>query len=58
MKVFVVLLAPLYFEIGGAVQKVSVGVVRWDTFLDMVSIDDTFRMFTRRFLVCFVGGSH
>ena len=36
-------------------RKLSVGVVRRETFFDMVSINDTFRQFTSRFLVCFVG---
>ena len=34
--IFVVLLLPLYFEGGGAVRKLSVGVVRRETFFDMV----------------------
>ena len=54
---FVVLLVPLFFESGGAVRILSVGVVRRKTFLDIVSIDDTFRRFTSRFIVCFVGDS-
>ena len=36
--------------------KLSVGVVRRETFFDIVSIDDTFCRFASRFLVCFVGG--
>ena len=48
--IFAVLLLPLYFESGGTVRK-SVGVLRRETFLDMVSIDDTFRRLTSRFLV-------
>ena len=36
-------------------RKSSVGVVRRETFFDMVSIDDTFHRFTSSFLVCFVG---
>ena len=48
------MLVPLYFESERAARKLSVSVVRRETFLDMVSIDDTFRRFTSRFIVYFV----
>ena len=51
-RVFVVLLIPLYFESEGAVRKSSVGAVRRETFLDMVSIVDKSRRFTSRLIVC------
>ena len=55
-SIFAVLLLTLYFENKGAVRKLSVGIVRRETFLDMVSIDNAFRRFTSRLLVvCFVG---
>ena len=53
-RVFVVLLVPLFFESGGAVRQLAVGVVRRETLLGMISVDDTFRRFTSRFIVCFV----
>ena len=56
-RVLAGLLVPLHFESGAAVRKVSVGVALLETFLDIVSIDDTFRRFTSRILVYFVGDS-
>ena len=53
--VFVVLLVPLFFESGGVVRQLAVGVVRRETVLGTISVDDTFRRFTSRFIVCIVG---
>ena len=49
------LLVPLFFESGGAVRQLAVGVVRRETLLGMISVNDTFRRFTSRFIVRIVG---